>query len=92
MTRTLLCLSLLLGMAASADAGIFFNRKGKCSNGSCSAVATSNGSGVTTTATACANGKCDLPVAVMPKSGPPVSPDIIVIDGKSYRLTPVSPP
>lgn len=82
MTRALLCLALLIGMSASADAGIFFNRKQKCSNGSCSAVASTNGAGVTTTATACANGKCDLPAA----SAPVVS--TIVIDGKRYTLVP----
>lgn len=98
MTRALLCLALLIGMSASADAGIFFNRKQKCSNGSCSAVASTNGAGVTTTA--CANGKCDLPAsfATLPATSPlapkviPASVDTIVIDGKAYRLTPIGPP
>lgn len=103
MTRLLLTFAFMFAFAATSDAGwlrdrIAAKRGNTCSDGTCSAVASTNGAGVTTTA--CANGKCDLPAsfATLPATSPlapkviPASVDTIVIDGKAYRLTPIGPP
>ena len=91
MTRLFMATVMLAAFAATSDAGWLRDRvaakRGTCSDGTCSAVAPSNGGSVTTTA--CANGKCDLPMA-SPKLSSAV--DTIVIDGKAYRLTPIGPP
>jgi hypothetical protein len=75
-----------------------------CSTGSCSETAASNGPSFTSVSsgqTVVCNAKgCQVVSTSAPAPGsiesflaqPKSAPDTIVIDGRSYRLTPISPP